>query len=74
MGDTEMDTLMLIAKIICLLICVLLLFICYRTRTFAKKILKKKDEEITDVLMLKLKVASLLVSMGLFVVAIMFIG
>lgn len=62
---------MLILKIICLIICAALLFVCYRPKQFAEKILKK--DEITDALILKLKAISLVISMIVFALTMIFI-
>ncbi len=60
-------------KVVLLAICALLLFICYRTRTFAGKILRKKDEEITDKLVMQIKTVSLVISMILFICTMIFV-
>ena len=62
---------MLVLKIVCLIICAALLFVCYRPKQFAEKILKK--DEITDTLILKIKAVSLLISVIVFVLTIIFI-
>ncbi|MBR0366582.1 MAG: hypothetical protein IJH94_07265 [Clostridia bacterium] len=62
---------MLILKIVCLIICAALLFVCYRPKQFAEKILKK--DEITDALILKIKTVSLAISIAVFALTIIFI-
>ena len=62
---------MLVLKIICLIICAALLFVCYRPKQFAEKILKK--DEITETLILKIKAVSLVISMIVFALTIIFI-
>lgn len=59
-------------KIICLVICALLLFICYRAQFFAERILHKKDP--SDALILKIKLVALAVSMILFICVMIFIN
>ena len=62
---------MLVLKIICLIICASLLFVCYRPKQVAEKILKK--DEITDALILKIKAVSLVISIIVFALTIIFI-
>ena len=62
---------MLILKIVCLIICAALLFVCYRPRQFAERILKK--DEITDAYILKIKAIALIISVIIFVLTIIFI-
>lgn len=62
---------MLVLKIICLIICAALLFVCYRPRQFADKILKRED--VNDGLILKIKAVSLVISVVIFVLTIIFI-
>ncbi|MGN0162329.1 MAG: hypothetical protein ACI4EA_01930 [Candidatus Ornithomonoglobus sp.] len=63
----------MVLKIVLLAICALLLVICYRTRMFAEKILRKKEEEITDALILKLKTVSLVISIVIFICTMIFL-
>ncbi|MGN0181795.1 MAG: hypothetical protein ACI4DP_05200 [Candidatus Ornithomonoglobus sp.] len=63
----------MVLKIVLLAICALLLVICYRTRSFAEKILRKKEDDITDELILKLKTVSLVISIVIFICTMIFL-
>ena len=64
---------MLAVKIICLIFCAGLLFVCYKTETFARVVLRKRDDEITDGMLLAIKAGSLVVSILIFIFAMLFI-
>ncbi len=64
-------TLSMLIKIICLAICALLLFICYRAKTFAEKVLRR--QEPSETLLFRIKLAALAVSVVLFVFVMIFI-
>lgn len=57
-------------KIISLICCAVLLFVSYRAKFVAEKILKK--QEVTEALVLKIKIGALAVSMILFVIVMIF--
>lgn len=63
----------MVLKIVLLAICALLLFICYRPQQFAEKVLRKKEDEITEKFILRLKMISLGISMLLFICTIIFV-
>lgn len=60
----------MVVKIICLCICAALLFVCYRTQIFAEKVMKK--QEITDQLLLNIKIVALIIACVLFVCTLVF--
>ena len=60
-------------KIGLLAVCAALLFICYRTRDFAKKILRMNEEKITERLIFKIKAVSLVISMVVFICTMLFV-
>ena len=64
---------MLAVKIICLILCAGLLFVCYKTETFARFVLGKRDDQITDGMLLAIKAGSLVVSILIFIFAMLFI-
>ncbi len=64
---------MIILKSICLVICVILLAVCYRAKAFAARILKKSDDEITERLVIKIKLAALIMAVILFILTVAFI-
>ncbi len=55
----------MIGKLICLVPCAALLFVCYRTRFVAEKILKKEDP--SDKLLLNIKITALCAAAVLFI-------
>ena len=61
----------MVIKIICLALCALLLFICYRAKTFAEKVLRR--QEPSETLLFRIKLATLAVSMILFVCVMIFV-
>ena len=61
----------MVIKIICLALCALLLFICYRAKFFAEKVLR--IPEPSDTLLFRIKLATLAVSMILFVCVMLFV-
>ena len=63
----------MVLKLILVAICALLLVICYRTRAFAEKILRLKDDRVTDKLILKIKCVALGISMAIFIFSIIFV-
>ena len=61
----------MIAKIICLAVCAVLLFISYKARFFAEKILRKPEP--SESLLLKIKTVALACSAALFIIVLIFI-
>ncbi|MDD6762277.1 MAG: hypothetical protein PUD92_01350 [Clostridiales bacterium] len=62
----------MVIKIVLLAICALLLAVCYRAQSFAEKIMKKKEDEITDDLILRIKGVALVISVIVFVGTMIF--
>lgn len=60
----------MLAKIICLAVCAVLLFVSYRARFFAERILKK--QEPSEALLLKIKIVALACSAALFIIVLIF--
>ena len=61
----------MLIKIICLAVCALLLFICYRPKTFAEKVLRRNEP--SETLLFRIKLAALAASAALFVCVMIFI-
>ena len=61
----------MIIKIICLALCALLLFICYRAKFFAEKVLRMPEP--SETLLLRIKTAALAASVVLFICVMIFI-
>lgn len=64
---------MLILKTVLIIICALLLAVCYRAQGFAEKILKKDSGAVTDELILRIKIAALIISIVIFICSIIFV-
>lgn len=60
----------MVMKIICLVICAALLFVCYRTQFFAERVLR--IEEITEEKLLRIKTVALIVSIAVFIISLIF--
>ncbi len=57
-------------KIICLVICAAMLFVCYRAQFFAERVLKLK--EASEKTILRIKLGALIISMALFICTMIF--
>ena len=60
----------MVINIISLVICIILLIICYRTKAFAERVLRIK--EVTDRTILKIKVVALIIAIIVFLLSIIF--
>ena len=58
-------------KIICLIICALLLFVCYSARFFAEKILRRREP--SEKMLQRIKLCTLIASIILFVIVMVFV-
>lgn len=58
-------------KIICLALCALLLFICYRAKFFAEKVLRRPEP--SETLLFRIKLVTLAVSAILFICVMVFV-
>lgn len=64
-------SILMIVKIICLVLCALLLFICYRAKFFAEKVLR--ISEPSEALVFRIKLVTLAVSAVLFICVMLFV-
>lgn len=60
----------MVIKIICLIICAVLLFICYRAKFFAERVLRL--ENVTDKQIMNIKLVVLVLAIILFITVFIF--
>lgn len=60
----------MVMKIACLVICIILLIVCYRTQFFAERVLRLK--EVTDRTILRIKIIALIIAIAVFLFSLIF--